>query len=96
MKAADRNDKLMSAAARLVSSGGCYLTLSREEIAKAAKCAPTLINHHFVTMERFRQDLMRWAVRTRCLPIIAQGLAHRDRTARRAPWDVQSNARDLL
>lgn len=96
MKAHERDDQLMRAAAKLVASGGCYLTLSREEIAKAADCAPTLVNHRFITMERFREDLMRWAVKTRNLPIIAQGLAHRDRTARRAPWNVQADARNLL
>lgn len=96
MKAKDRDEQLFRSAAELAASGECYLTLTREQIAARAKCAPTLVSYRFKTMERFRVDLMRWAIRDKWLVIIAQGLAHGDKYAKRAPWYVQAQAKELL
>ena len=96
MKTAARLDQLMRSAAQLVENGDCYLVITREQIANTAGCAPALINFHYETMGRFRDDLMRWAVKHRHLPIIAQGLAHGCKIARRAPWNVLADAREII
>ena len=95
MKANERDEQLLAAAARIACDVG-YMQITREAVAEAAGVSPAVISHRFGTMVNFKRDLMRYAIRKQVLPIVAQGLAVGDRFARRAPYHVQQNARDIL
>lgn len=73
-----------------------YLRITRDEIARQAGIPPSLIAYHTGTMAEFRRDLMREAVRVGCLPVIAQGLAVRDRHALKAPPELRAAALQSL
>lgn len=73
-----------------------YLRITRDEIARKAGIPPTLIAYHIGTMATLRRDIMREAVRVGCLPVIAQGLAARDRHAMKAPKELQERALQSL
>jgi AcrR family transcriptional regulator len=73
-----------------------YLRLTRDEIAQKAGIPSSLIAYHCGTMENLRRDIMREAVRVGCLPVIAQGLAARDRHALKAPEDLRARALQSL
>lgn len=96
MKAHDRDEQILRACAKLVQSGACYKTITREQLATAVGCAEGLINYRFGTMDRLRSELMHWAVRHHELSVIAQGLTHGCKIARRAPWNVLADARELI
>lgn len=70
-----------------------YARITREQLAAALGwSAPALITYHMGTMQEFRRTLMREAIRREDLRIIAQGLASRDKHARKAPQDLQDKA----
>lgn len=81
------------AAALLVAERTNFSTMTREEIARAAGVAPTLVTHYFGTMTQLRRDVMRAAVRGGRLAVIAQGLMARDPHAMKAPDEVKAAAR---
>lgn len=87
----ERIAQILRAALKLAPRVG-YNRLTREQIATEANVAPTLITHYFGTMVGLRRDIMREAVRVECLPVIAQGIALRDRHAQKAPDDVRQRA----
>lgn len=80
------------ASALVLSARVGYSRLTRDEIAVHAGITPSLIPYHFGTMEQLRRHIMREAVRVGCLPVIAQGLALRDRHALKAPEDLRARA----
>lgn len=95
MKGRERDDQLLAAAAKIACEVG-YQQVTREAVAAAADVSPAVVNHRFGTMANFKRDLMRYAIRKQVLPIVAQGLAVGDPYAKRAPYHVQQNARDIL
>ena len=90
-----RKQQILDAALIVAQERG-YHAASRRIVAEAAGCAPALIQHHFSTMTQFKRALMRRAVASRCLPVIAQGLACRDSEALKAPDDVKRAALEGL
>ena len=82
----DKNT-LLALGAELATGIG-YANVTRQKLADAAGVSMGVVNYHFGTMAQFRRDLMRYAVRTECLPVIAQGLVVRDSHALKAPQDV--------
>lgn len=86
-----RRDKIMRSAVSLASSGD-YRTITREQVAANAGCSVGLINHEFGTMEALRDAVMREAVDTRRLDIVAQGLAAGHAVAREAPAEMREAA----
>lgn len=95
MRPQDRRDAILSSAVDVVQSCG-FSSVTREQVAEAAGISKATINYHFKSMDEFRSDLMRYAVRTRCLLIIAQGLVVGDKIAKSAPDDVKQRALDSL
>ncbi len=79
-------------AAIILASADHYMGITKAGIAKTAGIAPTLINHHFGTMAQLRRALMRYAVQGKHLTVIAQGLAGRDKQARKASPELQTAA----
>ena len=93
---ADRKAEILTAALDVAARKNGWSSLTREAVAATANCSPASISVHFGTMIAFRRTIMREAVRTAKLPIIAQGLAAGDTHARKAPPAVCAAALDYL
>jgi len=91
MKPEVRRDDILYAAVKAAESRH-YLKLTRFQVAEAADVSEGLITHYFGTMVKLRRDIMRYAIRNRCLPVIAQGLTSNDPHARKADPDLQREA----
>lgn len=91
LEARARMTQILAAALAIAPSKG-YTSVTREDIAARAKVPPSLITYHFGTMPELRRCIMREAVRVACLPVIAQGLACRDRHALKAPPELREKA----
>ena len=91
MHPADRIAQILQAALVVASKVG-YARLTREDIAKRADVPASLISYHLGTMPALRRKIMREAIRTECLPVVAQGLAIRDRFALKAPAELRARA----
>lgn len=91
------DDQILAAAAKLAINKG-YQQVTRKEVADALGMAPATIHQRWGTMAKFRRDVMRYAIRASppVLAVIAQGLAMRDPHARRAPWYVIQQAKEIL
>ena len=87
----DRKADILAAAVRMSALHG-YHRVTREDIALAAKCSPTLVTHYFSTMTYLRRAIMRAAIHTQCLAVVAQGLAMADPVAQKAPQAVRDAA----
>lgn len=83
MTPAERTRQLTAAALRAAATSG-WRTLTREQIAAAAGVSPALVSARLGTAEAIRRAVMRAAVRERCVPVVAEGLAARHPQALRA------------
>lgn len=86
-----RQTQILTSALALATKSG-YSGLMRTEIAAHAGVAPSLISYHFSTMPDLLRAVMREAVRTECLPVIAQGVAARNPHALKAPSELRERA----
>lgn len=91
MQARERIAQILRAALDVAPRVG-YSKLTREDIARKANIPASLVSYHLGTMTELRRQIMREAVRTECLPVIAQGLAVGDRQARKAPAELKHRA----
>lgn len=66
--------------------------LTRERIAIAAGVSPGLVSHSLGTMANVRRDVMRQAVVTEDLRVVAEGLATRNPIAMKAPEALRTRA----
>lgn len=96
LEARARIAQILKAALELCGDGAHYVRITRDEIAKKAGIPSSLVAYHCGTMADLRRDIMREAVRVENLPVIAQGLAARDRQALKAPEEVQRRALESL
>lgn len=93
--AADRREEILAAALQLAAEG-CYKTVSRQDIAERVGLTAQAIQHHIGTMDTLRRDIMRAAIRTECLQVIAQGMVYKDPHALKAPAELLERARGSL
>jgi AcrR family transcriptional regulator len=91
VRPSDRTDAILTAALHLAARHG-YHTLTREQIALAAGVSPALVSARLGTMDAMRRSVMRAAVARRCVGVVAQGLALRDRWAMRADDSLRAAA----
>lgn len=77
MKPDARKEDIMAAALPLAERKG-YNRITRDEIVAAAKVSGPVLHYHFGSMDQFRRSLMRYAVKNRCLRVIAQGIVAND------------------
>ena len=94
-EARQRVAQILAAALELAPKVG-YQKLTRDAVAERLGVSSSLIPAHMGTMAEFRRALMREAVRVECLPVIAQGLAARDRQALKAPPELRARAINSL
>ena len=86
-----RIEALLTAALEVAEAKG-WARMTRECIASAAGVSPALVSLRLGTMDALRRSVMRAAVRRRCVPVVAQGLAAGDPHARRADDELKREA----
>lgn len=86
-----RSAQILDAAIEVAVKHG-YQNIQRKTVADAAGVAESLVSKYFGTMPDLKRDVMRAAIRTRCLAVIAQGLAMKDRHALKAPEELRQQA----
>lgn len=87
----ERTEQLLDAALRVAARHGLAQT-TRAQIAEAAGVSPALVSHHLGTMEAMRRSVMRRAIATETLPVIAEGLLARDKFAMKASPELRQRA----
>lgn len=88
---AERADELLAAALQLSETIG-YQKLSRRQIGDAVGVCEALVTHRLGTMPNVRRAIMRAAIATSNVRVIAQGLAADDPHARKAPDALKQQA----
>lgn len=69
-----------------------YQNVRRADIAKQAGVSDALVSRYLSTMVQIKRTIMRQAVHTSDLRIVAQGLAAGDKIAGKAPPELKSRA----
>jgi AcrR family transcriptional regulator len=95
LKRKERRDQILKTACKIAAKS-CYKTITRDEIAYHVGVAKTLLNYYFTTMEDFRVALMYYAVNTKNIPIITQGILHNDKIALAADTAIVKEAYNNL
>lgn len=86
-----RKESILKVALELAERDG-YQKITRQQIAEAAGVSTGVINQRFGTMDSLRNDIMRRAVKTQCLAVIAQGLVSWNPHAMKAPIELKEKA----
>jgi AcrR family transcriptional regulator len=91
MSAADTADHILNASVKLAEKVG-WDNLTREAIATAAGVSPALVTFRLGQKPELMRNVMRRAIKLQSLPVVAQGLARNDKTARKAPDELKAAA----
>jgi len=91
MKGSIRKAEILDAALCVATHTG-FENATREQVAKEAGCAEGLVSNYWGTMKQLRRAIMREAIRTQNLVVIAQGLARGNSNARKAPPELKERA----
>lgn len=92
----DRKYQILTAALTVAERPGGFSKLTRESVAKEVGCAEALISRYFGTMPGFKRTVMRSAILTENLSIVAQGLAAGDSHAQKADEALKLKALKTL
>lgn len=87
----DRKTQIIDAAVSEAKVHG-YRRITRAGIAARAGVSEALVSHHTGTMVSLKRDVMRAAIRDEILSIVAEGLADKDKQARKAPEHLRQAA----
>lgn len=87
--------QILAAALDLAARVG-YANVTRDAVAQRLGIASSLIPYHIGTMTAFRRAMVREAIRTECLPVIAQAVAAKDKHAQKAPEELRTRALQSL
>jgi len=90
-----RKENIMQCAMKLAEKHG-YTKISSTLIAEAAGISHVSVIKYFGTMQQLRNDIMRKAVKTRNLKIVAQGLCAGDKQAKKADQSLKEEALKCL
>jgi AcrR family transcriptional regulator len=86
-----RKEDILAVAVKCAESIG-VANLRRDDIADHAGVARGLVSRYFNTMPQLRRAVMRYAVHTENLSIIAQGIAMRDPEALKVSPELRDRA----
>jgi len=92
----DRKYQILTAALVVAARPGGWSKLTRDAVAREAQCADGLVSKYFGTMTQMRRTVMRSAVLTENLAIVAQGLATGDVYAQKAAPELKARALNTL
>ena len=96
LRPADRKQEILNAAIKVAGRPGGWGKLTRDAVAKEAACSEGLVSKYFGTMIAFRRSIMRAAIGTENLAVIAQGLAAGDASAKKADPELKARALNTL
>ena len=91
-----RNNEILMAAMKIAGRPGGYSKLTRLSVAAGAGCSEGLVSKYYGTMTQMRRAVMRRAIETKNLSIIAQGLAINDKWAKNSPPELKREALNTL
>lgn len=69
-----------------------YQHLTRDKIAEAAGVSMGLVTYYF-SMKEIREKIVKWAIQRKNVKVLAQAMLARDPAAKRAPDELQAQAR---
>ncbi|MDE2202709.1 MAG: helix-turn-helix transcriptional regulator [Burkholderiaceae bacterium] len=95
MDANERTNSLLDAAVDLATVIG-WDNLTRDAIADHAGVSGALVTVRLGNKTEMLRNVMRRAIQRRCVPVVAQGLARQDRTARKADPALKKDAAKWL
>lgn len=87
----ERQGQIVTAALKVAERDG-FSKVMRDAVAREAGCSTSLIFNYFKTMPQLRRAVMRAAVASGNLKVIAQGLALKDPRAISAPPELKERA----
>lgn len=87
--------KIQDAAVSLALTAG-LARVTRERVADMAELAPSMVNHHFDTMEKLRTRVVEIAIDTRNVELLKCGIYAKHPLAMSAPPDLREKALELL
>lgn len=90
-----RTIELLATSLQLAQAHGWH-SLTHASVAAAAGVSVGLVVARLGTMDALRRSVMRAAVRDRCVPVVAQGLAVGDKHACRADAALRAEAADRV
>lgn len=90
-----RRDHILGIAMTM-ASGSHYMRITRDEVARTAGVAAGSVTRYFGDMTTLRAAVLRAAVDTGAVDIVAQGILERDPVALGAPAQVLAGARAHL
>lgn len=91
----ERKKELLSEAVELSKELG-YSHITRDGIAKKAKVSYGLVTRYFQSMDNLRRLVLKEAIRTEILEIIAQGLVRKDPLTRRLTPELKERVLTYL
>jgi AcrR family transcriptional regulator len=91
MQTEDRTRELTKAALNCAKRTG-FTAVTRDAIAAEAGVSNALVTVRMGTMREVKRAIMRAAIDSACLKVIAEGLAVNDRHARKAPQELKDAA----
>lgn len=86
-----RKRQILEVAVKLAEKYG-YTKVTRDLVADFAGVSGPVVSYHFGNVDRFRQSIMRYAIDTENLCVIAQGLSVKDPTAIKIPDNLKQRA----
>lgn len=90
-----RQENILNVALQVATERG-YNVMTREAIAERAGVSESLVSRYFSTMVQLRRAVMRAAINQENIEVIAQGLAIKDKHARKAPTELKNKAAKLI
>lgn len=90
-----RKDHILNTAVELAVSVG-YTKITRPSVAVAAGVSESTIQKHFSTMVQLRNDLVRRAVKTKNLAVIAQAIAAGSPHVKKLDADLREKALETV
>lgn len=95
MTPTDRKAAILSAA--MVAAGKLgFGNIRQKDIADAAECGHGTVTLYWRTMGQMRRAIMREAIKTHNVKIVAQGLGINDPDAKKAPPELKQKAAAFL
>ena len=91
MNSEARTESLLDAAVKLAQKVG-WDNLTRDGIATAAGVSFALVTLRLGQKNELMRNVMRRAIKRQSLPVIAQGLSRKDKTAAKASPDLKQRA----
>jgi AcrR family transcriptional regulator len=87
----DQGAAILAAAMQLANLKR-FTKVTRNDVAKKAKCAPGLVSYYFTSMPLLRKKMVEKAVEDKNLKIVGEALADRHSVAMKAPEALRKAA----